>query len=423
MSTRFDRFFFVLGVAAACVVSTGDARATGGLLGADATAPPRVRERRVAIAIDESVTTVWDQIDATGLPDDELAWILPVRGAVVVSVGSDAFLSSLDARTAPVVHAPPSACAASSGSPEVQVTARTVVGPYEAAQLHGEDASRIVAWLREEGDAVANELEPVLEAYVDEGFGFVAAKLRPGAGAEATRPIRVSFRGPLGALPLRVAHAGAADHVALRVFVIADDRFKPASHPAFSIDPTTLTWDHATGRSDYAALRDDAAAQFAGRAFALESSLDLLRTSVSDDVRGAELPTTDPAPALDPGGEPPAEIGPKPAVSPDASDVDLAFGTQSVRRVTRLSAVLPAGALDVDLQLERDPVQSVLPRELHAAKAVNDLCAPVVAPMPGGPSCAVPGHARASHAGHAALLVAACTLAAARRSRRRSATD
>lgn len=417
MSTRLDRLFFALGVAAAASASSpGDARASGGWFQADGGAPAQVREHRVALAIGKRVTTLWDQVDHSGAPE-AFAWVLPVRGAVVVSVGDDAFLSSLDAQTAPIVRAPSSSCPSSSGAAPVDAEpARSVVGPYEIAQVHGDAATDVVGWLRTNGYAVATELEPVLRAYVAEGFGFVAAKLRPGHGVQAMRPIRVSFRGPMTSLPLRMLRAGVTDAAAIRLFVIGDGRFEPSSFPALSIDPAMLTWDFASHGSDYATIRDAELAKFAGRAFALESSVDVIRTSLPDAA-----PSGEPV-VVDPGTDAPVDVGPPPEVSPHASDVELAFGTASLRRVTRLRGALPVEALDVDLALERSATQNVVSRALEARNTINDAwkrdCSVVAAPMPGEPSCSVAHGERSSPWSAPIALGAAAGLAMLRRRRR-----
>src|SRR5207244_4478836 len=156
------------------------------------------------------------------------AWVLPIRGEVVVGVGSDTFINSLDAMTTPIVHAPTPTCpkvtssggyggsyydsssgggcgggggvghgglsfedpsssydggyeidAGNAEETGVTVNARSTVGPYDVVQVHGKDEGSIVGWLRAHGYAVPSDIEPMLTKYVDEGFDFVAVRLRP----------------------------------------------------------------------------------------------------------------------------------------------------------------------------------------------------------------------------------------------------
>ena len=434
--------------------SPADAKACGGCFhGEPATAtqsPSVVTDHRMVLALSATMTTLWDQVEYAGDPE-EFAWVLPIRGKVVVGLGSDSFISGLDTQTAPVIRAPRSSCApsfafgddsSSSGcgmssadsesasSPPVDdngglgwqedsgvfVTDRSTVGPYQTVQVHGTDAGGIIGWLRSNKYVVPVELEPMLQKYVTEGFDFVAVKLRPGLGVHAMRPIRVSFKGPYPTLPLRMVRAGIGEKVGLKLFVIGDGRWKTANFPTLAIDPQMVTWDFTARRSDYTLVRDRESQKLDGRAWTIEASVDLMRSQlpisyepipgepakdsgVADTAKSET--TTDGAvdeTATDADGEdatdadveeaaidsgvaetaapPDYDAGSAPAVDPYASDLEVAFGTYSSRRVTRLRADLPSKFLDVDLNLEADDNQAVLPRELQVSNAVNENCPP-----------------------------------------------
>ena len=49
---------------------------------------------------------------------------------------------------------------------------------------------------------------PVIDAYVAEGFNFLALKLVPGQGVDSMRPVRVTTPGAAATLPLRMVAAG-----------------------------------------------------------------------------------------------------------------------------------------------------------------------------------------------------------------------
>lgn len=417
-----------------------DAAACGGTFrpepkAIDPESPAVVTDHRVAIALSPSMTTLWDQVEFAGDPA-EFAWVLPVRGAVAVGLGTDEFLTALDQQTQLEIHAPrrrctqprsdgcggggTAGCAASDemgvelGYQEdagIFVTGRSLIGPYAAVQVHGADEGAIAGWLRSKGYQIPADVEPILARYVDEGFDFVAVRLRASATVRAMVPIRVSWKGGLAALPLRIARAGIGEKVGLKLFVIGDGRYRAKNFPTFSVDPAGLVWDFHAQKSDYAAVRDRMSEGFDGRAFTLESSFDVLSSSVPDKApsvppvedAGAVAPdvavpdAVDPADAPDAGADgavdaddaasdtakPTYDAGKPPAVAPTDTDVDLAFGTFARRRVTRLRAELPVRWLDQDLQLELDPSQAVLERTVQVDRANSAPVCPTASTIAG----------------------------------------
>lgn len=429
----------------AVLLAPADAKACGGCFhGEEATptqSPSVITDHRMVLAVTPTMTTLWDQVEYAGDPS-EFAWVLPIRSRVTVGIGADSFITALDNGTAPVVRAPPSSCppvavpdssggvgcGSSADSAEapmadngglgwqedsgVYVTDRSVVGPYETVQIHGKDAGGILAWLRANKYVVPTELEPMLQKYVDEGFDFVAVRLRPGVGVHAMRPIRVSFKGAYPSLPLRMVRAGVGDSVGIKLFVIADGRWQTANFPTLAIDPKMLTWDFSpsVGRSDYVAIRSKESAKFDNRAFVVESSIDMTSSAIPYEPAPGypDPPKADAAiPAVDSGAAPDAtsdaeassdaaddapedaatdapaadtappeyDAGEKPDVDPYASDKEVAFGSYTMRRVTRLRADLPSRYLDVDLVLQADENQSALLPTMQVTKGINEVCA------------------------------------------------
>jgi hypothetical protein len=270
----------------------------------------------------------------------------------------------------------------------VVVSHRDTVGPYETVQITGDGGESILTWLRKNGYEIPAAVEPMVQKYVDEKFGFLAVKLSPNAGVQAMKPIRVSWKGKTPMLPLRMVAAGVGASVGLKLFVIGDGRWTTKNFDSFTVPDSSLVWDFASARSNYTEQRTNKAEELLDRAWALEASI---------DVNGADLPAGDPDPVVDGGAEASAEAAsdsssdveidaadsasdasdaePSDTDLPDipatANDREVAFFDGGPRRVTRLRADLPAKYLDVDLELEADEDQSVRPADYHAAKYLH----------------------------------------------------
>lgn len=498
--------FAVAAVSAATLLVTPDARACGGCFhGEPAPTTPDagpsqsgtvVTDHRMVISVDPTMTTLWDQVEYVGDPAD-FAWVLPIRGAVKVALGSDAFIQALDDATAPTIHPPQLVCksppynygggsysgssgcacggmssddmasptsafgggedAATQDDSGVVVTDRKSVGPYDTVQLRGDGGESIITWLTKNGYVVPAAIEPILQKYVDEGFGFVAVRLRPGYGVRAMKPIRVSWKGASPQLPLRMVAAGVGAKVGIKLFVVGDGRWRTKNFTTFTIGDPELSWDFSAGRSNYTELRSSKSAALDDHAFALEASLDVssfgLPTSDPPQDDGS-LPPDDagatdsgaPSEAGDdaaseasaPGADAAAEASDSgaPAIPDDASDIEVAFGTIPTRRVTRLRADLPVRHLATDLELEADPDQGYRKKDYDPARFTQEtaLCpygivssSPATAtvttstsPSASGAACAVGDRDRESPVGGpviAAIGLAVVGLVRARRRR------
>src|SRR5688500_12552411 len=143
------------------------AEACGGCFGTPA-APTEVTGHRMAFAISETQTVLWDQFEYQGNPED-FSWVLPVRPGAYVELAQGAWLAALDAFTTTYVNAPVLSCARSDSSSggcacgagvaasdseasrgaapgggvvfggDVTVVRRERVGPYETVVLRSEE--------------------------------------------------------------------------------------------------------------------------------------------------------------------------------------------------------------------------------------------------------------------------------------------
>jgi len=262
--------------------------------------PPLVTSHRMALSISTEQTVLWDQIRYAGEPS-EFAWVLPVKPGARIEVASDAWFDVLDAATAPLVTPPELDCSAAESScssapvamvpsmaasvgmgcgdaggesqlvlPDVDgvdVVSHGSAGPYETVILHGDEPGALTNWLDAHGYAVEDDIAPLIESYVEEGFDFVALRMAPGAGIAQMRPVRVIQPGAVPVLPLRMVAAGSAAKTALSLFVVAEARYTPSNFPEFAIDKARLRFDFSDQTSNYGALRDEVFDLGGGRAW------------------------------------------------------------------------------------------------------------------------------------------------------------
>src|SRR5688500_2783487 len=215
------------------------AEACGGCFGPPTT-PTEVTGHRMAFAISETQTVLWDQFEYQGNPED-FSWVLPVRPGAYVELAEGAWLAALDAFTTTYVNAPvlscvrpdfdDGGCACGAGSiaargdaesgasggvvsgGDVTVVRRERVGPYDTVVLRSEEPDALRDWLTDNGYAVPEEIEPVIDAYVEEGNDFLALRLAPEVGVAQMEPVRVITPGGDYLLPLRMVAAGVGADV------------------------------------------------------------------------------------------------------------------------------------------------------------------------------------------------------------------
>jgi len=130
-------------------------------------------------------------------------------------------------------------------------------GPYEIVVLRSEEPGALTEWLQLHDYAIQDDITPVIDAYVAEGFDFVALRLVPSADVQQMRPVRVVQEGAVPTLPLRMVAAGSGARTAISLFVIAEARYTTANFYEGAIREERLEYDFATGLSNYATLRDE----------------------------------------------------------------------------------------------------------------------------------------------------------------------
>lgn len=246
-----------------------------------------VTDHRMALSISQEQTVLWDQIRYSGDPA-EFAWVLPVRPGAKLEVSNDEWFTALDASTQPVVYQPntfgggygcaltgcgseESASAYSDGSGgQVQVLSEQVVGPYETVTLRATDDDALRGWLKSHAYSIPDAIAPTIDAYVNEGFDFIALRLRPGCGERSMQPVRVVTKGADPTLPLRMVAAGVGPRVGITLYVITEGRWQPRNFESTVFDDERLRWDRYAGKSNYEEISQELMAQDNGRTWLTE---------------------------------------------------------------------------------------------------------------------------------------------------------
>jgi Uncharacterized protein conserved in bacteria (DUF2330) len=278
---------------------------------------------RMIFSISKDQTTLYDEITYSGKPSS-FAWVLPIKGEVEVGLSADILFATIDQLTASIVTAPPENCpppptscgsysgggggctfggasagadfgagfasedaGAAGGDGGVTVLTQGQVGPYEMVQLKSNDGSALTNWLDKNGYRIAAADGPVIAHYVSEGMDFLALKLIPGEGVSAMQPVRVTTQGASPVLPLRMVGVGTGATTGITLWVVADGRWEPQNFPFFTIESSELSWNWTTDSSNFEALRISKENASNGRAWLVESSLELSQYSVANALATA----------------------------------------------------------------------------------------------------------------------------------------
>jgi len=164
------------------------------------------------------------------------------------------------------------------------VTSQAQVGPYESVQLHSTDGSALTNWLTSHGYNIPAPTQVIIDAYVTQGFDFLALKLVPGQGVQSMQPVRVTSQGAAPTLPLHMVAVGTGPTTGITIWVVADGRWAPSNFPTFMIADSEIAWDWSTSSSNYETLRLAKEAALGGRGWQIESSLELNQYSIQQQL-------------------------------------------------------------------------------------------------------------------------------------------
>lgn len=195
----------------------------------------------------------------------EAAWIMPVPAQATVKLGEASLFDTLQELTKPRVEyryglMPPLMLGAGAapdgavgGAPPVLLLNQQMLGPFEISTLAATDATALSDWLADNGYNFPEGLAEVLQAYVEQNWFYIAARLTSGVeGEELTGeldPLWITFPSDEIVYPMR-ATALATGVMPVFVYVLADHRVEKAqtfgdAHISFAdwIEPAALPVD------------------------------------------------------------------------------------------------------------------------------------------------------------------------------------
>jgi hypothetical protein len=242
------------------------------------------------------------QIQYEGDPD-QFAWVVPVLSVPEVLVGSQALFDNVLAGTVPIINVTTRVdgdCAFASfgcvsdrdsgfaggdggdfadetggdsfGEDGPEILDRGFAGAFEYVVLTAETVDVIVDWLDEAGYQQDPDAPPILAEYLQEGFVFVAFKLRGGTGVDEIHPIAIRYAGVEPCIPIRLTRIAATEDMAIRAFFLGHDRVVPQNWPHVLLNWVKFDWVgwSVFGADIYEELVSAAIDEAGGRAFITE---------------------------------------------------------------------------------------------------------------------------------------------------------
>ncbi len=224
---------------------------------------------------------------------ERFAWIIPVMDVPEVLVGSQALFDNVLQATQPVFRTTTTTigdCGGfgcgmlaergdlagqnagfgdeeGDGGPDI--LDRGFAGAFEYVTLTGDSVEEVVDWLDAAGYAQDPDAPPILEEYLQEGFVFVAIKLRSGADVDEIHPLAIRYPGEEPCIPIRLTRIAAIEDMAIRAMFLGDARVAPSNWPHVVLNYARLDYANSPAAS-YPGVVGEAIDEAGGRAFVTE---------------------------------------------------------------------------------------------------------------------------------------------------------
>jgi hypothetical protein len=183
----------------------------------------------VALAIEAAVLSAWT------------VWRLrrgePVRGSFALAL---VLLTLMTGMLLPALGTAGGSAPAQAGAEGVSVLDRQVAGVFESTTVSAKDPEALATWLKTNGYRLPESARPVIEAYVRDGWVFVASRVRREVtfgGPHALHPLVFTFATAKPVYPLRLT---GVDNGPLKVelFVLGPARARVPGFEVVDARPT-----------------------------------------------------------------------------------------------------------------------------------------------------------------------------------------
>ena len=154
------------------------------------------------------------------------------------------------------------------GAGPVMIELEKTVGDYEIVVFSAENAGDTVQWLQDNGFIVNETMAPYMQPYLDAGMMFLAAKLVPGADADAITPLSMTYQGDKPMIPLQLTAVAAEPHLPVVSYIYGSELYRPVDQPLVEIDPQGLA--EGPQGHNYPALLSRTLDEHGGAAFVAE---------------------------------------------------------------------------------------------------------------------------------------------------------
>ncbi len=295
-------------VALAGLTAASPAHACGGFF--CSSGPVDQQEETILFEVhDDGQVSATVKVSFNGDPGD-FSWIIPVPEAPTVEVVPALTLDILDVVTRPIIEPPnvdysdcenfvedmafasglscsDQALAAPGveeqfagesepeGEPDVSVTEIPRVGPYDEivfVESNTGNGQAMIDWLNVNGYIITAAMEPLVNEYVAEGWGFLATKLAPDAGVRDIAPIKFTCPNAFPRLPLRLTAVAAQPDMRVAVHVLGQERYAPMNYRGVAIERDDIRFNLRTGENNYQDVLSWQVDRAGGAAFVTEGA-------------------------------------------------------------------------------------------------------------------------------------------------------
>ncbi len=184
---------------------------------------------------DETITAIVG-INYTGAAED-FSWVVPVPSPPVLDVAETASLDALQLATDVRFNPPDGYCnelfyydGRGGGGGGGMFLEEGHVGPYDYAILGSEDPDEMITWLRDNGYRITEEMEPLVQVYVEEGMYFLAMKLSQQAEVGDIQPVVMTYESTKPMIPIRLTAVAAIPNMPIITWIFADTQYMPENY-------------------------------------------------------------------------------------------------------------------------------------------------------------------------------------------------